>query len=238
MSHSDNVDPVAVTQTLERRTRRSGLLYLVLGFLIAALVVTVWLLVRSDNAKEAALARLNAQFVYCADPGNANKPYCSEPVSGPEGQQGLKGEPGRDGVDGSDGQDGADGATGGRGQAGTNGRPGQPGANGQDGQTGTAGSDGEDGSNGLNGKDGSNGKDGATGAAGADGAQGPQGPQGDQGPAGPPGVQGPAGPAGVVDTRNDCVVPDGEFISGVGLSYEASTQTIVLTCTTRGVLLR
>lgn len=119
-------------------------------------------------------------------------------------------------------------------QVGPQGPPGPQGPQGVEGPPGPRGPQGPDGISGENGRPGKNGVNGANGVDGNDGspgAQGPQGPQGETGPAGPQGdqgPQGPQGPPGVTDVNT--VNCDGPIVSSLTATYDADTQTIVITC--------
>lgn len=102
-----------------------------------------------------------------------------------------------------------------QGPQGVQGIPGLTGPRGPKGDTGDTGT-------------GSKGAAGSDGQTGATGAQGPQGPQGDVGPQGPAGPEGPQGPSGVANTKT--IGCDGPLISSIQLSYDPSSNTIILTC--------
>lgn len=162
---------------------------------------------------------------------SAQKAIKDEPVPGATGPQGPPGPPGATGLQGPrgfPGTTGLPGLDGQNGSNGTNGADGTNGLNGADGSDGANGADGIPGDDGQNGSDGSNGNDGADGAVGPEGPRGPQGAEGPQGPAGQIGPPGPNGPSGVLHvTTSGC---GGPIVSSLTASYDASTQTVVITC--------
>jgi hypothetical protein len=122
----------------------------------------------------------------------------SDPVVGPQGEQG---EPGPQGPQGETGPAGAPGEVGPQGAAGVTGPRGPRGDTGDTGPqgvgaTGPQGPKGDTGDTGPAGADGAAGTPGAAGAAGAAGATGPQGPQGANGAQGIQGATGPQGQKG------------------------------------------
>lgn len=162
---------------------------------------------------------------------NAEKVIENESIPGASGPQGPQGPQGPSGLNGAQGPRGFTGPTGPRGPRGFDGATGLPGLDGQNGSDGSDGEAGADGANGLDGQDGVNGADGLPGKDGADGAQGPQGPEGPEGPEGPMGPAGPAGPQGPSGVVNVSTVGcEGPIISSLTASYNASTQTVVITC--------
>lgn len=159
---------------VKRGDRRTGLILLGVGIVVAALTIAVaYLMVDRDNVHDeardlqTALDDQRDQFLFCTRPRNEDAARCKDPVSetsgvlaeAPPGPQGPAGPPGTS-ITGPSGRAGAQGPQGPPGPAGANGQ------DGRNGQTGPAGNPGE------------------------------PGPPGSPGPAGPPGPQGETGPAG------------------------------------------
>jgi hypothetical protein len=204
----------AVRQSKDPKTRRILYIVAVLWILtLFAFAFVTWRAYFNEKEKSQTLAE---QIAAACDSGtfgpglsqddedklcsNAQKVIDNSGVS-QIGPQGPQGPPGPEGPPGKNGTNG------------TNGLNGKPGTNGRNGTDGT---DGVDGSNGTDGVDGS------------EGPPGPPGPPGKDGTNGTDGADGPPGPPGVVGIST--VNCDGPVISSLSATYDASSQTIVITC--------
>ncbi len=130
---------------------------------------------------------------------------CSQPTSGPKGEQGPpgpqgakgdQGPPGPQGAKGDQGIPGLQGPQGAAGDAGPAGAQGPKGDQGIPGPLGPQGAQGDQGPPGPQGQQGAKGEAGQQGSKGEAGPPGPQGPQGDRGETGSQGAKGEAGPPG------------------------------------------
>jgi len=164
---------------------------------------------------------------------------CSEPVSGPKGEQGPagpkgdqgppgpQGAKGEQGIPGPQGPQGAVGDAGPAGPQGPKGDQGIPGPQGPQGAQGDQGPPGQPGAKAEAGLPGPQGPPGPNGEAGA----GPQGPKGDAGPPGPPGPQGPPGPAAATASTGFHVVRQDACANNCTLTCGTGETLASITCT-------
>lgn len=228
--------PSDVAHELDARASRTGRWFL--GLAVALLAVTIALAYainakgEADDSKNVAEAAYEAaaqsaaeaqvayeaqraQFEFCTEAGNADKPVCATPVEPADPVPGAPGQPGETGATGATGPAGLS-CVEQYGLTACRGAPGKPGKDGKNGGPGAPGASGGPGVPGADGKDGRDGKDGAT------------GPKGDTGDPGPKGDKGDPGLVTVID---DCSPPPGEIVVDVNTSYDAASATFTLSCT-------
>jgi hypothetical protein len=174
----------------------------------------------------------------CSEPSSGPKgdqgppgPQGAKGDQGPPGPQGSKGDQGIPGPQGPEGPKGDLGPAGAQGAKGDQGIPGPQGPQGAQGDQGPPGPQGQQGAKGEAGSDGAKGEGGPPGPPGPKGDKGEAGSQGAKGEAGPAGPQGPPGPAGAAASTGFHVVRQDSCGSNCTLACGSGETLASITCT-------